>query len=119
MGRSGCSESASALPLLSRPCCSRSACAGTAVAMRPTAEMLAGSEDTHALAALLSEPSAVAAYDHVPVRSAAAVFTMDTASEVFMLHSAKARFLPTLCKFSQQGFSSQSSRRSMLFHHQV
>jgi len=62
---------------------------GTAVAVRPTPEMLAAAGDSAAQALLAAEPEAVAAYDHVPVRAAAAVFTMDTASEVFMLHSAK------------------------------
>ena len=59
--------------------------------MRPTPEMLAGSGDSDAQAVLAAEPGAVAAYDHVPMRAAAAVFSMDTASEVFMLHTAKVR----------------------------
>lgn len=63
--------------------------AGTAVAVRPTPEMMAAADDTAAQAVLAAEPEAVAAYDHVPVRAGAAVFTMDTASEVFMLHSGK------------------------------
>lgn len=60
-------------------------------AIRPTKEMLEGVEHSHAQAAMLSEGSAVGAYDHVPVASAAGVYTFDTASEVFMLHSAKVR----------------------------
>ena len=61
------------------------------MAVRPSAEMRAGAEGSAAQEALAAEPEAVGAYDRVPVRSAAAVFTMDTASEVFMLHSAKVR----------------------------
>ena len=57
--------------------------------MRPTPDMLAAAEDSAAQAVLATEPEAVGVYDHVPVRSGAAVFTMDTASEVFMLHSGK------------------------------
>jgi hypothetical protein len=63
--------------------------AGAAVAVRPTADMLAAAEDSAAQAVLVAEPGAVGVYDHVPVRAGAAVFTMDTASEVFMLHSGK------------------------------
>ena len=59
------------------------------MAVRPTAEMLAAAEDSAAQAVLAAEPEAVGVYDHVPVRAGAAVFTMDTASEVFMLHSGK------------------------------
>ena len=64
-----------------------------AIAIRPTAEMQSIAEGTAARDALVREPDAVGAYDHVPFASAAAVFTMDTASEVFMLHSAQV----TIC----------------------
>lgn len=46
-------------------------------------------EQSHAQEAMLSDDGAVGAYDHVPMASAAGVYTFDTASEVFMLHSAK------------------------------
>ena len=62
---------------------------GMAIAVRPTAEMVSAAEVTAASAALSSEAEAVGAYDHVTFTSAAAVFTMDTASEVFVLHSAQ------------------------------
>ena len=62
---------------------------GMAIAMRPTAAMLEGAEGTAALDVMMSEPDAVGAYDRVPFASAAAVFTMDTASEVFVLHSSQ------------------------------
>lgn len=68
-------------------------CAGMAIAVRPTADMQSSSESTAALDTLNSEPNAVGAYDHVPFASAAAVFTMDTASEVFILHSAQVQAL--------------------------
>jgi len=67
--------------------------AGMAIAVRPTADMQSSSESTAALDTLNSEPNAVGAYDHVPFASAAAVFTMDTASEVFILHSAQVQAL--------------------------
>jgi hypothetical protein len=41
------------------------------------------------LDALQSEPTAVGAYDRVPFASATAVFLMDTASEVFVIHRAQ------------------------------
>jgi hypothetical protein len=59
------------------------------VAVRPTPETLAAVEDSAAQAVLAAEPGAVGVYDRLPVRAGAAVFTMDTASEVFMLHSGK------------------------------
>lgn len=62
---------------------------GTVEAVRPTAEMMATAEASPALNILQAEPSAVGAYDCLPMASTAAVYTFDTASEVFMLHSAK------------------------------
>jgi hypothetical protein len=67
------------------------------VAVRPTPEMLAAAEDSAAQAVLAAEPGAVGVYDHVPVRGGAAVFTMDTASEVFMLHSGKVTISRMCC----------------------
>lgn len=72
--------------------------AGAAVAVRPTAEMLAAAEDSAAQSVLVAEPEAVGVYDHVPVRAGAAVFTMDTASEVFMLHSGKVSSTHGTCR---------------------
>ncbi len=71
-------------------------CAGTVAAMRPTEEMLAAAQPSHAQAAMLSEAAAVGAYDQVPVAFAAGVYAFDTASEVFMLHSAKVTAAPVL-----------------------
>lgn len=48
-------------------------------------------EDSAAKAALQSDPEAVAAYDRIPLAAASAVFTMDTASEMFTLHSGQVR----------------------------
>ena len=65
---------------------------GTAIAVAPTPGMVALLEDTAASAALTEAGSvAVGAYDRVPFSSAAAVFTMDTASECFLLHAAQVR----------------------------
>ena len=57
--------------------------------MRPSERALRGAEGTAALDAMRSEPEAVGAYDHVPFASATAVFLMDTASEVFVIHRAQ------------------------------
>lgn len=60
---------------------------GTAMAVRPTAAHLADCEPTDALAALLAEPTAVGAWDRVPLARAGAVFELNTAQETMMLHS--------------------------------
>lgn len=62
---------------------------GTFEAVRPTAAMMAAAEPSPALDTLRAEPLAVGTYDRLPMASTAAVYTFDTASEVFMLHSAK------------------------------
>ena len=65
---------------------------GTAIAVAPTPGMVALLEDTAACAALTEAGNvAVGAYDRIPFSSAAAVFTMDTASECFLLHAAQVR----------------------------
>jgi len=63
--------------------------AGIATAVRPSERALRDADDTAALEALQGEPEAVGAYDHVPFASATAVFLMDTASEVFVIHRAQ------------------------------
>ena len=63
--------------------------AGIATAVRPADRALPDAEPTAALDAMRSEPAAVGAYDHVPFASATAVFLMDTASEVFVVHRAQ------------------------------
>jgi hypothetical protein len=62
---------------------------GSASAVRPTPAMLAGTEDTPALRALLGDPAAVVAYDRVPATAAAGVFTLDLSTEMFVLHSGQ------------------------------
>lgn len=52
--------------------------------------MLGAAEDSAALRALLSDPAAVAAYDRVPAQAAQGVFTLDTATDMFVLHSGQA-----------------------------
>lgn len=61
---------------------------GTAWAVRPNTAQLADCEDTDALEALLAEPTAVGAWDRVPLSSAGAVFSLDMSRETFELHSA-------------------------------
>jgi len=63
---------------------------GSASALRPPPALLVGVEDTPALQALLADPSAVVAYDRVPASAANGVFTLDTATEMFVLHSGQA-----------------------------
>lgn len=64
---------------------------GSASGVRPKAEMLgvAGGEGSSAGDALNGEKTAVAAYDVFPLVGGQAVFTMDTATELFSLHSAQ------------------------------
>ena len=62
-----------------------------ATAVRPSKRALRDAEDTAALEAMQSEPEAVGAYDHIPFASATAVFLVDTASEVFVIHRAQVR----------------------------
>ena len=52
--------------------------------------MLSGCEDTPALQALLIDPTAVAAYDRAAATAATGVFTLDTSTEMLVLHSAQA-----------------------------
>ena len=54
---------------------------------KPTPEMLAGMEPSNARSTLVAEPGALAAYDQVPCKAASAVFTMDTSTDIFMLHT--------------------------------
>ena len=61
--------------------------AGTAVTTKAAPGMLAAMEDSPAQQALAAEPQALAAYDRVPAAAASAVFTMDTATDIFLLHT--------------------------------
>eukprot|EP00798_Chlamydomonas_sp_ICE-L_P004358 gene4358-14478_t len=64
---------------------------GTAVLVRPTPEMLEGCEVTPALIKMLADPQTVGGYDQVPIASASGVFSMDTATDMFTLHSAQVQ----------------------------
>ena len=61
--------------------------AGTAVAAAPSEDMLANTEDCAAKATLVAARGSVAAYDKVPFAAASCLFTMDTATSIFLLHS--------------------------------
>jgi hypothetical protein len=63
---------------------------GIAHMSRPSLDDIQNCEPTNALETLLSEPTAVGAYDKVPVASAELVFTLDTSKEKMMLHEFKA-----------------------------
>ncbi len=62
---------------------------GSAVAVASPRAAHLGCEPTCARAALLATPGAVAAFDRVPIMSASAVFTLDTSTQQFTLHSAQ------------------------------
>ena len=55
--------------------------------MRPTQGMLAAAEDSPAKAAVAAEVQAVGAFDKVPFSSGSCIFTMDTATDIFIMHS--------------------------------
>jgi len=63
---------------------------GIARVSRPSLHDIQDCEPTNALETLLSEPTAVGAYDKVPVASAELVFTLDTSKEQMTLHEFKA-----------------------------
>ena len=69
---------------------------GTAVAVRPPPPGTQGGggaaalEPSDAQTALAASPSAVAAYDRIPLAGASAVFALDTAADVLLLHSLQA-----------------------------
>ncbi|KAL3160063.1 hypothetical protein ABBQ38_009778 [Trebouxia sp. C0009 RCD-2024] len=63
---------------------------GTAVAAAPSEDMLASTEDCAAKATLVAASGSVAAYDKVPLAAASCLFTMDTATSIFLMHSFQA-----------------------------
>ncbi|KAF8055821.1 TIC236 [Scenedesmus sp. PABB004] len=63
---------------------------GSAAAVRPPPALLVGVEATPALDVLLAHPGAVAVADRLPASAASGVFTLDTATQMFVLHSAQA-----------------------------
>ena len=65
-------------------------CAGTAVTTKASPKMLEAMEASPAKAALVSEPEALAAYDRVPCKAVSAVFTLDTSTDIFLLHTLQA-----------------------------
>ena len=61
--------------------------AGTAVATAPSAEMLQVTEDCAAKTTLQGSEGSVGAYDKVPLASASCLFSMDTSTDIFIMHS--------------------------------
>ena len=57
------------------------------MAMPPKAEDVAAMEESNARATLQEFPKAAGAYDRMPFASAAAVWTLDTSTDIFLLHS--------------------------------
>ena len=60
---------------------------GTAVAAAPSKSMLDLSEDCDAKSTLVQTQGCVGAYDKMPLASASCLFTMDTSSDIFIMHS--------------------------------
>lgn len=65
-------------------------CTGYAEVLRPTDASIQALEDSHAKSALLGNPEAVAAFDKVAFTSGSAVFTLNTATDIFTLHDSTA-----------------------------
>ncbi|CAL8466123.1 g5659 [Coccomyxa elongata] len=63
---------------------------GTAVAMPPSREDVEAMEDSNARETLREFPRAAGAYDRVPIANASAVWTLDTSTDIFLLHSIQA-----------------------------
>jgi len=55
--------------------------------MPPKGEDVAAMEDSNAKETLQEFPRAAGAYDRMPFGSAAAVWTLDTSTDIFLLHS--------------------------------
>ena len=61
------------------------------MAMPPKAEDVAVMEESNAKETLQEFPKAAGAYDRMPFASAAAVWTLDTSTDIFLLHSFQVR----------------------------
>ncbi len=61
------------------------------MAMPPKAEDVAVMEESNAKETLQEFPRAAGAYDRMPFASAAAVWTLDTSTDIFLLHSFQVR----------------------------
>lgn len=57
------------------------------MAAAPSEDMLANTEECAAKATLTATSGSVAAYDKVPLAAASCLFTMDTATNIFLMHS--------------------------------
>ena len=53
-------------------------------------------EDSSAKETLREFPRAAGAYDRMPFASATAVWTLDTSTDIFLLHSFQARCSPAI-----------------------
>ena len=63
--------------------------------MPPKAEDVAAMEESNARETLQEFPAAAGAYDRMPFASAAAVWTLDTSTDIFLLHSFQVAVLPS------------------------
>ena len=71
--------------------CDNAAWTGTAVAMQPKSADVEAMEESNAKETLQEFPAAAGAYDRVPFASASAVWTLDTSTDIFLLHSVQVR----------------------------
>lgn len=75
------------------------------MATEPTAGMMQAAEECAAKTALQGTDGAVGAYDKLPMASASCLFTMDTSTDIFILHSFQVQSLMpaspyfALCQF--------------------
>ncbi len=69
--------------------------------MVPSKDMQTGAEDTAASQVLEAKPRAAAAYDHVPFKSATCVYTLDTSTNIFLLHSIQVK-VPQIAMSAKQ-----------------
>ena len=71
--------------------------------MPPAAADVGGMEDSNAKETLQDFPPAVGAYDRMPFASAAAVWTLDTSTDIFLLHSLQVRHCQSVAIHPQPG----------------
>lgn len=63
------------------------------MALPPSRNAVAAMEDCNAKDTLQAEPAAAGAYDCIPLAAVSAVFTLDTSTDLFVMHSIQVEFL--------------------------
>lgn len=80
--------------------------------MPPSREDVEAMEDSSAKETLREFPAAAGAYDRVPVASASAVWTLDTSTDIFLLHSIQVQTFKSLLLLNSSRQCSQNMRGS-------